>query len=131
MKKAAIKAAKLAAVVLFGLVAVALPQNPKLKVADDLQVKILRIQKHISDLQVRANAAQSALQSASQDYQKSSKDLGDLIDQACKDAGLKREECDVDTESLEITKKAVPAAAPSLPTPAGKVPVNAPEKKKP
>lgn len=130
MKKAAIKVTKLAALFLFGVVAVALPQNPKPKPSDDLQLKIVRIQKHQLDLQVRANAAKSALDAASLDYQKSNKELGDLVDQAYKDAGLKKEEYDLDPDSLEFTKKAgLPAA--NTPPVADSKPAAKAETKKP
>ena len=110
--------------ILFSVVAAALPQAPKAKPSVDVQLKIVKIQKHIADLQIRANAAQSALAAASQDYAQSSKDLADLVDQAYSNAGLKKEEYDLNPDTLEFTKKAAPE--PTAPAPAA-----APNTKKP
>lgn len=116
---------------LFAVVVAAMPQTVQ-KVPDALQLKIVRIQKHISDLQIRAQSAKAALDEAGNDYSKSSKDLGGLVDEAYKVAGLKKEEWDLNPETLEFTKKAgVPEAVPSGPAVPAKAEAPKPEQKKP
>lgn len=96
---------------MFVTVVAAMPQEPAKKPSDALQVKIVRIQKHQSDLQVKAQAAQSQISTLTADYTQSNKELQDLVDEAYKEAGLKKEEYDLNPETLEFTKKVVPPPA--------------------
>jgi hypothetical protein len=83
------------------------------KASDATQVKILRVQKHMTELQVQANALQDAMTKAGQDFAKSQKDLGDLVDGAYKEAGLSKTEWDFSVDTFEFSKKA--AVKPDAP----------------
>lgn len=75
------------------------------RASDTMQVKILKLQKHMSELQIQAGALQEAMAKAGQDYQKSSKDLIDLVDAIYKEAGLSKDDWSFSTETFEFTKK--------------------------